>query len=531
MPWAKIRNLDQFGWAAISATQAPAGDSITFPPNAWTDMLNACFDYGAIRPTCGLGYSGSAVSPSFPPYGLIAGERKLLILGLAKAQGYSAYSTSYDVTRVAGDYTGTIYDLWNGGVLNAVFYANNGVDKPQVWMPPYAATPMTDLPNWPATYRCKVMRHFKNYLMALDVTESGTRNARRVVWSHPADPGTVPSSWDITDPTKDAGDVTLAEGDDPVIDCLPLSADVNVIYTNTAAYAQTLSGSGSIFNFARLVGIAGMASQQCAIDLGGKHFVLTNDDAVVHDGRSIASVAERKIRRYLADSFSTSVSMPRVHVAKNQAAKEVWCFFPGSGTTDMCYKIFVWNWESGHWGYKQIDFNTLSISHAILHQRPPVSTPNARPVLLAADPVGSKVYAASILGCADGSLVTTKTGTPTVRFARANLTIASAAPDGTPLSDATIMKQIIGLRLIISDRSTNVFNVQVTIRYRNEEDTASSTWFDNWVVGTTKLLCPNITCRFFDIEFVVFASSYTGSTSSMWQFIGYDLEVVPLGRL
>ena len=39
----------------------------------------------------------------------------------------------------------------------------------------------------------------QNYLIALDLTKSGTRYPHMVKWSAAADPGTVPASWDETD--------------------------------------------------------------------------------------------------------------------------------------------------------------------------------------------------------------------------------------------------------------------------------------------------------------------------------------------
>ena len=51
----------------------------------------------------------------------------------------------------------------------------------------------------------------------------------RVFWSQPAEPDALPSTFDATDDTADAGWVDLADTAGDVVDCLPLG-DVNIIY-------------------------------------------------------------------------------------------------------------------------------------------------------------------------------------------------------------------------------------------------------------------------------------------------------------
>src|SRR5574343_261163 len=111
-------------------------------------------------------------------------------------------NTHHALTRASGDYTMTSNDQWNGFWLNGVWIMNNGVDKPQFWADGNVATKLADLTNWPATWKAKVLRGYKNFALAMDITKSSTRYKSLISWSHPADPGAVPSSWDITDPTK-----------------------------------------------------------------------------------------------------------------------------------------------------------------------------------------------------------------------------------------------------------------------------------------------------------------------------------------
>ena len=82
---------------------------------------------------------------------------------------------SKEITNAA-DFSATAKKNWTGGILSTFLILNNGVDEPQTWTGDYA-TPaiLLDLANWTTGDKCGAMRVYKNYLVALDVTKSGTR--------------------------------------------------------------------------------------------------------------------------------------------------------------------------------------------------------------------------------------------------------------------------------------------------------------------------------------------------------------------
>ena len=145
--------------------------------------------------------------PSVAPYWAMAvpiqSEVFWLYMGLAKGYTVQQSGTHSDITRAAGDYTGAATDKWNGGVLGGIPVITNGVDAPQSWSPVSASQQLIDLPNWPANTSCRIIRPFKNFLVAFNITLSSTVSPYKIKWSNPADPGSVPSSWDHPDATKD----------------------------------------------------------------------------------------------------------------------------------------------------------------------------------------------------------------------------------------------------------------------------------------------------------------------------------------
>jgi hypothetical protein len=329
----------------------------TLPPNAWSDGRNVRFLDDYVSKT--TGYIQVFGDPEITPYGLfsVAADSKYnwIYPGLEKIYVFDG-TNHVNITREDSgsdeDYTGTLDNIWTGGVLGGVPVLNNGVDAPQMWMPASVSNRMADLANWPGSTTCRAMRVFKSYLIALDVTKSGTRYPQMLKWSHPADPFNVPSSWDETDPTKDAGEYTFTEGSGFVIDCLPLG-DNNIVYREDSVWVQQFIGGIDIFRFSKRFGTFGVLGPNCATEfLTGRHLVLAQGDIVVHDGIQATSVLSKRQRRWLSANIEQN-AIQKSFVVTNPIREEVWICVPILGA-DFPNAAIIWNYRSGAVGYKDI---------------------------------------------------------------------------------------------------------------------------------------------------------------------------------
>ena len=191
------------------------------PPNAWSDGNNVrvldnaikkCKGYQEILATC-------PISPIFLAPLASGTEYFWVACGTAKVYVHDGSSWS-NITRQSGgsdvDYSATAAENWSATVIGGVLILNNGIDDPQEWPTTAgiasASTRLQDLTNWPASTTCKVVRAFRTFLVALNVKESGTNYPRLVKWSHEAATHTVPSSWDESTASLDAGEYELAQG-------------------------------------------------------------------------------------------------------------------------------------------------------------------------------------------------------------------------------------------------------------------------------------------------------------------------------
>jgi hypothetical protein len=267
---------------------------------------------------------------------------------LAKAYAFLG-TTHADITNAGGDYTGDETDHWNGGVFHGIPVINNGVDNPQMWNLPGLGTALVDITAWPASTSAKVVRPFRNFLVALDVTKAGVRYSRMVKWSHRADPDAMPDSWDETDATKDTGEQSLEEGEEELVDCATLG-NSNYIYTEVAAWEQALIGGPSIFAFRKKFPSVGMLTQGCAGKFQRRHFVVTANDIVVHDGSQVQSVADGIVRKWFFANLSSS-NFRQTRVIPQHSNSEMWICFPSTGASAIDTAL-VWNWVFNSWtGY------------------------------------------------------------------------------------------------------------------------------------------------------------------------------------
>jgi len=333
-------------------------------PNKWTDGNNIEFDNDKTKKI--LGHKQVFGTLSGTPYFLLYhrdfNDDYWIYADLDKiytANQVSGSTTHTDVTRTSGgDYSASAATRWGGGVLGGVVILNNGVDVPQ--MKGTSASNFSDLSNWDSNHTCKVIKPFKRHLVALDMTESSTRYPFRVRWSHPAEGGTVPITWDETDATKDAGYVDLSQTSGIIKDCVPLR-DSNIIYKEDSVWSMNYVGGTAIFSFTQIFPDAGILSKDCAKAFEGGHFVVGEDDVYIHNGQTRQSVVDTQIRDELFGLFEPDYK-DRTFVVPDYEKNEMHiCFVSVDNTTDaFADKAFTYNWRNQSWSIRDLPHITYA---------------------------------------------------------------------------------------------------------------------------------------------------------------------------
>lgn len=329
------------------------------PVNVWTDASN-------IRMLDGYVYSAPGYvqiydPPTVAPYHVlpvnVSGARYWIYAGAGTIYAVNG-ATHTNLTRsVGGDYSGSP-NAWTSCSLSGVpiLNAGNETDPPQYW-DLNIGHPFAALTNWPASTYCKSLRALKNYLVALNVTKSATNYPYMVKWSHPADPGSIPSSWDQTDATKDAGEYDLAAGGDIIVDGLPLRQSL-MIYKQQSTWRMDYTGGTYVFAFAPVLGTSGCLTRNCIVELDGAHFVVTGSDIIIHDGQTATSILDKQTRRHFFANLD-STYYTRTFVAKNPYFNELLVCYCTAGNS-VPNRALVWNYVD-----KTVSFRDMpSVYHA-----------------------------------------------------------------------------------------------------------------------------------------------------------------------
>lgn len=331
------------------------------PPNAWTDAQNIRFLDGYAYQFLGHGevYSSPSLKPQHVMPCNVAGARYWIYATAGKTfcvtiSGGVAVHT--DITHLTPR-TGVV-NQWTSTLLSGIPILNSGdtTNVPMSW-DLNLSNKFVNLANWPANTYCKSLRSFRNYLVALNVTKSGTNYPFMVKWSHPADPGSVPVSWDPADATKDAGETDLAEGYDPIIDGMQLR-DSFMIYKEASCWRMDFVGGVYVFRFSKVLGTSGALNRNCIVEVDGFHVVLTGSDVIMHDGQQAISILDKATRRYLFQNIDVNGS-GLCFVFKNPFFNEVYICYPAIGASS-CTKAMVFNYKD-----KTVSFREMpNVNHA-----------------------------------------------------------------------------------------------------------------------------------------------------------------------
>lgn len=334
------------------------------PPNAWSDARNVRFLDGSALQFFGQGqvYGAPLEAPQFLLQANVAGDRYWLYATAGKqvaVTNASGSSVHTDITH-ATPRTG-LANRWSGFVFGGVPVLNAGDGKAPMYWNQNLATKFVDLPAWPANTSCKVLRQYKNLMIALGVTKSATEYPYMVKWSSLAVAGSLPATWNEADSTQDAGEFDLSEGQDRIIDGLGLK-DSFIVYKESSTYALDYIGGAFILKSRKVSGMSGLLNMNCAVDfdtgMNNLHFAVTGSDIVIHDGFTAQSVLDKKARRFFFQNLDTA-NKGRVFCAKNPFLNEILVCYPSIGAT-WCDTALVYNYVDG-----TVSFRSLpNVTHA-----------------------------------------------------------------------------------------------------------------------------------------------------------------------
>lgn len=498
------------------------------PLNAWTDAGNMRFLDGSARQFLGHGpaYDAPAVEPLHlvpvtvgpDSLWLYAGAQKVYAVSTATGEAVHTNLTRQTAGADA-NYAGAA-NAWTSTSLSGIPILNNGIDLPQQWNLD-TGTRLKALDNWPADMRCQVIRAFKVFLIALNITKAGAKLPFLVVWSNPADPGGVPTSWAFDDEASESGKTDLPDGGDQIIDGLALR-DSFMIYKEQSVWRMDYTGGAYVFSFRRVLGASGAMNRNCIVELPeGLHFVLAGSDVFVHDGQSATSVLDKSARRALFEDMDVEYNHLSF-VFKNPYLNEVFVCYAAIGST-VPNKALVWNYKDRTIGYRDLP----NVNHAAYG---PVNNSLSDSWASDPDPWDTDFTPWNAPGFVPNlSRVLMATSDKELFLLDASATFNGEVPNaylerrGLTFDEPERMKRVTSIRPRIAGTPGGTVRVKIGGHMSDPEADPQYLLDAEFVIGQTTVIDCFVEFRFVSVRFE------TG-TAAQWKLDSYELEVQRGGR-
>ena len=211
--------------------------------------------------------------------------------------------TEVDITpAVWGDHS-ALAQPYTGGVINQLPVINSPLDGPYWWDQDFGTPSILEaLPDWPINDVCATMRPFREFLFALGIQRSGAILPDLLQWSDAAAPGDIPRSWTPSTATQ-AGEVSVSFNPGALIEGRQL-LDRFYVYKTRSTYVMSLIGGVFIFSQRPVFSTVGCLARNCVAEWHGQHIVLTDGDLVIHDGLTVQSLINERLRREIFDTMN-----------------------------------------------------------------------------------------------------------------------------------------------------------------------------------------------------------------------------------
>ena len=221
---------------------------------------------------------------------------------------------------------------------------------------------------------CKSMRAFRSFLVALNIKRGGVSYPRVVKWSTQAGIQGVPSSWNETTSTVDAGEYELADTKGDILDGLQLR-DTFMIYKEDATYSMSFVGTPFIFSFRQLSPTIGAISKNCVAEFDGGHAIFGKGNFYINDGQRLKPILPQKLKEYVFTTID-GAQINKCFVAPDYGRTEIlFCFTADGALTNHPNKAIVWNYitntftirdlpDLAHIGYGNVGNPTTSTTWA-----------------------------------------------------------------------------------------------------------------------------------------------------------------------
>jgi hypothetical protein len=369
MSLPKLRQLDKFG--VITDV-----DPFDLPLGAWSMGINIRFEDGKVTSAPVWRAAGSPLTDESPRFVYVANRADSstsIYVGSRDGKVIEWLPNSETPVSPTGYAPSIVEATWTGATLAEVVYLNREDRVPWALKP--ADTKFSNVTGWDSTWRAKLIRAYASSIVALNITKGAVRYPTMVKTSDiVTDPGLEPPSWDATLTTNNATENLLTEMNGEIVEAQPLGNSL-LLYSNSETWQMTADGSANVYSYRKLPFSAGAINTNCVVEVNNRHYVFGSTDLWVHDGLSMDSIADGRVRKWVfknlnakhADKFFVSYNPQHNTISFHFVSNDPYVKWNGEG----CNRAAVLNLSNKTWvfddcplvlasGYAKVSLDTLT---------------------------------------------------------------------------------------------------------------------------------------------------------------------------
>ena len=330
------------------------------PSNAFSAGVNIRFENGSVtrapifRTVHTLAAPTNIIGHMFSIPDISGGPESVVLVESDFSSIVSLVGTTETDVTPASTTTGSNTQPFTSCFLGNIAYLNRKDNVP--YFKSLSTADFTALTNWDSSWRCGVLRAYKDTLVAMDVTKGANDYPSMVKWSDFTSYNAVPASWDETSTTNNAGENILNEMVGPIVDGLALR-DSFYIYGENEVWAMNFIGGTFVYDFRKRFSDRGILDTNCVVEVDGLHYVFDTDDIYVHDGASPRSIIHGKDKDFVFSSIQKDYKhlcfvefhKPLDEIHFNYVSDDRLVGF--RGTTTGCNRAAVYNTKNGTWTF------------------------------------------------------------------------------------------------------------------------------------------------------------------------------------
>jgi hypothetical protein len=345
-------------------------------PNVFSAGVNVRFENGTVtrapvaRDVFNLTAYDATFNPAYlfsiPP--LQSGAESLVTVSSDFSKVYSIIGTTVSNVTPPSVFVADTGETFTHDFLGNVVYLNRRSNVPFK----RASGDATFVPmrTWDSSWRCSVIRAYKDFVIALNVKKGATEYPQMVKWSDLTPYGNDPPSWDATLTTNSAGENILSQMRGGIVDGHVLR-DTMMIYGENEVWAMTYMGGSLIFDFRKRFDDVGVINVNCVEEVDGSHYVFDRNDIIVHDGASKQSIVHGKNKDFIFQGLNRDLSSLCFTFHNPRLNETHFCYpasdrlvgFPNAATG--CNRAAVFNYRRQSWTFYDLPYVTACTYAAV----------------------------------------------------------------------------------------------------------------------------------------------------------------------